>query len=266
MESSIGLVFRALVMLACLAVVPLVAMYGKYAPQFASAVMDAYKSRTQANAAAGPPSSAGDAPAFGGRSGGAADSATANGGLLPNMPARWNDRGRGARPLTDWQQPAGATPASTGSGLRQATFDESAAPVGGVTQAGLLNRSPAGSPLSAGGGSQTLSTAPKSQPADSADARLLNPATQSDAASQGADSTAQFSTIERRLRELGSTYYLLEALGPTIDRYRFICHMPLAGSGKNSRTRIFEAMSAKPIDAMQEVLTQIERWRSNSQP
>ena len=64
MGSSFGLLIRAMVMLACLAVVPLVAMYGKYAPDFAQALMEAYKSRTRANAESDPRAAGGGAAIF----------------------------------------------------------------------------------------------------------------------------------------------------------------------------------------------------------
>ena len=64
MQSSIGLVFRAMVMLACLAVVPAVAMYSKHGSDFAQAVIEAYQARTHAKAAADPRMAGGEAPPF----------------------------------------------------------------------------------------------------------------------------------------------------------------------------------------------------------
>ena len=105
MESSLGHVFRALVMLACLALVPALAMYGKYIPDFYQSVVEAYKARTKKSP---PPNGLTDAPPFGGSptNPGGAGPAT---GTAPNAavtPNRWSDSGQPARPLSDWQQPA----------------------------------------------------------------------------------------------------------------------------------------------------------------
>ena len=64
MQSSVGLAFRALVMLACLALVPLLAIYGKQLPDFYRAVVDAYKARTQPKGADPLAAIGSDAPAW----------------------------------------------------------------------------------------------------------------------------------------------------------------------------------------------------------
>ena len=63
---SLGLVFRALVMLACLAVVPLLALYGKFLPDIVQTVVEAVKSRGHSDATASPYAAGGEAPAFAG--------------------------------------------------------------------------------------------------------------------------------------------------------------------------------------------------------
>ncbi len=236
MESSIGLVFRALVMLACLAVVPLVAMYGKYAPDFAAAVMEAYKARTHGQQPGSGPPGTGNAPPF--SSGGVPGPAPlpapgALGANPPDMPAKWADASGTPRPLSQFST-QGASSGKTGDppgALQQAAFTEPAGRSPSTT--GANGAAPIGSAAS--------------------------PASDSDHSST---QCAQFSGFEQRLRELGATYYLLEAWGPSPQQYRFICHMPLAGSAKNSATRIFEATATSPLDAMHEVLTQIEHWRA----
>ncbi len=80
MESSLGHVFRAVVMLACLALVPALAMYGKHIPAFCQSVQDAYRARTQK--ADHGTSGASDAPAFGSP---AADSTGATAGRAKRL-------------------------------------------------------------------------------------------------------------------------------------------------------------------------------------
>jgi hypothetical protein len=70
--------------------------------------------------------------------------------------------------------------------------------------------------------------------------------------------------MEQRLRELGATYYLLETWGAGGDRYRFFCKMAIAGNADYNRNRIFQATAVDPLRAMQDVLGQVEQWRSGS--
>ena len=87
---SLGLVFRALVMLACLAVVPLVALYGKFLPDIVQAVVEAVKTRGHSNAIADPNTAGGEAPRFAGS---------------------WTPDGSAAPPPGPWVAPrAGASP------------------------------------------------------------------------------------------------------------------------------------------------------------
>jgi hypothetical protein len=76
------------------------------------------------------------------------------------------------------------------------------------------------------------------------------------------DSGERFTQIQRRLRDLGATYYLLETWGDRGDQFRFHCKMPVAGNP--NYTRPFEATHRDPIAAMQKVLEQIEAWRGGS--
>ena len=70
--------------------------------------------------------------------------------------------------------------------------------------------------------------------------------------------------MERRLRELGATYYLLEYLGNGAQHYRFYCKMSIAGNP--NLTRPFEATDSDPVQAMRHVLDQVQKWRAGSQP
>jgi hypothetical protein len=261
---SLGLVFRALVMLACLAVVPLVALYGKYAPDFAHAVMEAFKARTQAAAASDPKAAGGEAPPFAGSTSRASGGrpATLPGSPRTGAPAPWADRAQSARPLSDLErQPAGT--GSQNATLERASFN---APLNGRDgeDAGDPGRSADPPPLH---GSPKGSAAPMPLPARSiALASGVTAESHAGDASAADNCTAQFRRMEQRLRELGATYYLLETWGSSGDRYRFFCKMALAGNADYNRNRIFQATAADPLRAMQDVLGQVEQWRAGSTP
>ncbi len=68
-----------------------------------------------------------------------------------------------------------------------------------------------------------------------------------------------FITMQDRLRRLGATYYLLETWGNQRQFYRFYCQMAVGGN--SSYTRYFEAINANPLEAMADVLRQVEDWR-----
>ena len=83
-----------------------------------------------------------------------------------------------------------------------------------------------------------------------------------DAAAGPTSSTDPFRSIQDRLRELGATYYLLESWGTGQQMYRFYCKMSVGGSA--DYTRYFEASHADPLQAMREVLGQVESWRAGT--
>ena len=70
----------------------------------------------------------------------------------------------------------------------------------------------------------------------------------------------QFVYVQQRLRQLGATYYLLEAWGSDRQLYRFYCKMAVGGNA--SYTRYFEATDSNPLQAMAQVLQQVETWCS----
>ena len=73
----------------------------------------------------------------------------------------------------------------------------------------------------------------------------------------GSISTADpFHRIQDRLRQLGATYYLLESWGNQQQMYRFYCKMAIGGSA--DYTRCFEATNSNPLQAMRQVLQQVE--------
>jgi hypothetical protein len=73
----------------------------------------------------------------------------------------------------------------------------------------------------------------------------------------------QFDYVEKRLRQLGATYYLLESWGGQRQLYRFYCRMAIGGS--SNYTRYFEATDADALGAMGKVLAEVEAWRRGTQ-
>jgi hypothetical protein len=68
-----------------------------------------------------------------------------------------------------------------------------------------------------------------------------------------------FRAIQDRLQQMGATYYLLESWGTRQQMYRFYCKMAIGGSA--DYTRYFEATSDDPLQAMKQVLREVEAWR-----
>jgi hypothetical protein len=74
--------------------------------------------------------------------------------------------------------------------------------------------------------------------------------------------TDQFTYIQRRLRQLGATYYLLETWGTEGQYYRFHARMAVGGSA--NYVRHFEATDTDAVRAMAKVLEQVEAWQAGS--
>lgn len=92
----------------------------------------------------------------------------------------------------------------------------------------------------------------------------LNPPTQqlSPGVATGISAGAARDTIERRLRELGAVYCLLETYGRHAPRYRYHCQISPTGDPQLARS--FEANSSSPDGAMHEVLLQVEGYRAQA--
>jgi hypothetical protein len=64
--------------------------------------------------------------------------------------------------------------------------------------------------------------------------------------------------IERRLQQLGATYYRLEEWGNQGGVYRFICDMPIGNDLRLARS--FQAIRGDQLEAMADVLRQVEAF------
>ncbi len=80
------------------------------------------------------------------------------------------------------------------------------------------------------------------------------------AANAAAAPANPFEYVGQRLRELGATYYLLELWGDEQKLHRFYCRMAVGGNP--NCTRYFEATDADALTAMVRVLQEVEVWRS----
>jgi hypothetical protein len=76
--------------------------------------------------------------------------------------------------------------------------------------------------------------------------------------------TNPFMAMQDRLRQLGATYYLLETWGNQRQLFRFYCQMAVGGN--SNYTHYFEAINANPLQAMSDVLRQVEDWRGGGDP
>jgi hypothetical protein len=64
-----------------------------------------------------------------------------------------------------------------------------------------------------------------------------------------------------RLQQLGATYYVLESWGNDQQLYRCYCKVAVAGSA--AYTHCFEAIQADPLEAMLQVVRQVEAWKND---
>jgi hypothetical protein len=227
MQSSAVVTLRVAVMLTCLIVAPMAAIFGSSLPKVVTSLLQGK----------GLPPSSRDAHAVDLR---------AQGGEAPVFSA-------------SVQTPANANAAAS----RDAAPHW---PMGGVTPPAAPQQPPQ---------HQLPPIAPDQPPAtlpighvNPVSQSAVGPSTVSHAAPGAASAslpTGETSQVmERRLRELGATYYLLEYLGNSSQHYRFYCKMSIAGNP--NLTRPFEATDSDPVQAMRHVLEQVQKWRAGSQP
>jgi hypothetical protein len=251
MESSKVLAFRIFVMLSCLIIVPMAAIFGSAFPDVVKSVL---VDRIVAWSTGKPLESA--------RSGAEED------GFSQVKPG---ENVQSAQVDGRWEAPRWGTPA------------EGVIPAGATMVAGGGNQS-------AGfvGPSQPSRSAPQASPIERAavdeaprQPRVENPAGLEQAGppaplSQAAhepsgnptgqtpsgpvDQPDRFTAMERKLREHGAVYYLLETWGTDGELYRFHCRMAIANNP--NYTRHFEATDRDALKAMSQVLARVEAWRA----
>jgi hypothetical protein len=241
MQSTTVLAFRIFVMLSCLILVPMAAIFGSAFPDVVKSVLVDRIVEWSTGKKPDAAQAEGEQPGFGTVS--PAPPGVAAPGARGSEAPRWDAQSGGA-----WQgQPAAppeAVVAAGGPGVylpaanQQASYTgpPDANPVGSQSPQVNSEAATAGGPR----GIAPLSGAPdRGVPAEHPD---------------------RFTAMERKLREYGATYYLLETWGNEGELYRFHCKMAV-GNNPNY-TRHFEATDRDALQAMSQVLKRVESWRA----
>ena len=270
MQSSTAVMFRALVMLGCVVAIPLAAVVGKSLPDLVRGLLDGRWPGRSASAYG----SLGEAPRFEMAapvcpSGGAFPCPTD--GMSPAVSAEQTSLDRQKFPLEDtsvqpermagplsWPVVAASHEAPVGSA------SGSAAPAwasGGVSRPGLDDSRPGVSRVVPAPGSLSAIGPDRRQTSVPEPYKAADPAVGlSDPPAKARSTVDQFTYIQERLRELGATYYLLESWGSREQLYRFYCKVAVGGNP--NYTHYFEATDSDPLQAMGQVLRQVEGWRA----
>lgn len=222
-QSSSTVMLRALVMLACLVAIPLAAIFGTSMPEIARKLL-AGKGASQRSSDVDPDR---QDPQF---------EPMPRAEMASALPVPMNSPAAGG----GWQ----AGPTVLGSDRP----DRSA-----VISAGYEAVEPVFRPPGSTNWRQNASLPPVTHGGSASPALLPSPA----AAPSAFD---QFTQIQQRLRQLGTTYYLLETWGSDGQSYRFYCRVPIRGDRTNSR--YFEVIDTDQLRAMSRVLRQVETWRA----
>ena len=277
MQSSTTVACRALVMLACLIVIPLAAVFGTSLPKLVKALLEGRRGERTA--------SAGDvlaeAPPFGSTRDPVPPSGSSDGAPAPAWPRDDLNVAPG------W--PTGPVQADSGTHLLPGPMARDSTPTGGIESvlAGVpAPPLPSGTalasfesqvepPLGSASSDWPDPFPPEPPPAARTDRDLVPVVEAGRFRSAGppsggpvAESTPpqslpaadQFALVQRRLDELGATYYRLESWGNEGRLYRFYCRMAIGGS--SSYTRHFEAKDPDALGAMARVLREVEAWRA----
>ena len=260
MESSTILAFRIFVMLACLIIVPMAAIFGSAFPDVVKSVL---VDRVVAWSTGKPVESTRDnADPNGFREVSLGSTAvTARDGGGNSQAARWgtqnSDVASGqATPGHVAPDPA-AVPLSgadaTGGFNQSASFSAPADSATANPPAAHLQPMPE-SPYHPATNNQPGAKGPAGPSANS------SPYEPRSAAAAGAlEQPDRFTVMERKLRAYGATYYLLETWGDGGQSYRFHCRMAVGNDP--DYTRHFEATDRDALRAMSDVLKRIEAWR-----
>lgn len=247
MESRTVLAFRIFVMLSCLIIVPMAAIFGSAFPDVVKGLL-VDRIVYWATGKAPEPNREANQDGLG------TVKPAAQQGTYPGV-RRQTDAPRWDNPseATSWQMepsgsqssavlPAAASGPGPPAGNSQAVYVEAAPPSNHAAVGSVYSSGPAGA------------AAPVQGAVSSASAGDRPPAEGSRAQPD------PFTAMERKLREYGATYYLLETWGNDSQSFRFHCKMAI-GNNPNY-TRHFEATDHDALRAMQRVLERVEAWRA----
>lgn len=263
MDSSLVVAFRAFVMLACLVLVPLAAIFGSAFPDLVRSVLiDRFLPR-ESQHATGP--SGAEAPRF---------------GVAQSGPSQFEHQGeplqrQAVDPWQSRQSDRDVQQAAAWSATPQTNSQPPAAPLSIAQIPGNASAAPAASeaPLWQGGrgtdwrggATPTHNSAFNSQPTAPgpgamSPANVSSPPPTTLAAGLNPAHSDRFSAMEQRLRHSGALYYRLESWGNDPGLYRFYCRMPIAGNV--NVTQNFEATDKDALQAMSRVVAQVDQWRT----
>jgi hypothetical protein len=265
MESSTVLAFRIFVMLACLVVVPLAAIFGSAFPEVVKSVLVDRLVAWGTGKSPEPAKTAAEGGFGEVTPSGASGQSAANNWEAPRWGAQaaahnpWQPQGCNPPPLGI--VPTGAAGVNPSMGNQSASFAAPADPVQSSPGARPVQRGAAETPY----GNPPIENARAAKqfgypnrgsatPANNPAAMAASPA------QQPLEQPERFTAMERRLREIGATYYLLETWGNEGELYRFHCKMAI-GNNPNY-TRHFEATDRDALKAMAQVLERVEAWRA----
>jgi hypothetical protein len=262
MESSSVLAFRIFVMLSCLIVVPMAAIFGSAFPDVVKTqlvdriVAWSTGKPLESSSGEGDFSEVTSAPASNTARGNTGNWEAPRWGAASTAPASWQATAPGPGGVV----PAGAQGVNPATGNQSASFAAVADSARGATGPYPLQR-PAGETPNRGG-PLDLGPAVAQSPA------VVMPAGESRSAAVGHEASGEqcdrFTLMERKLREYGASYYLLETWGNDGDLYRFHCKMAVGANP--SYTRHFEATDRDALRAMAQVLEKVEAWRAGRLP
>ena len=267
MQSSAATAFRAVVMLACLIVIPLAALVGTELPDLAKNLLRDHlglvsiSSQSSLNDGPAFASVAQAAPPYGTQAAPAADWGANGWSFDPRWSGQKNQLGQLPQPL-----PAGSPAVASKIAGAFGASGDAARVHGGATQGAMLASHH--QPAASSGGLEFLRW-PENPMNDDSNAHAVTPAAafgppDPTPAVVGQPSGERFTEIQQRFRHLGATYTLLETWGDQGQLYRFYCRIGMAGSSTYSR--YFEATDEDPLGAMDKVLAQVEAWRSAGRP
>jgi len=235
MESSTVLAFRIFVMLACLIIVPMAAIFGSAFPDVVKSVL------VDRIVALG-----------GGNAEPAAPAANAQFGpdTAPGQPVARLNGAQGEAPV--WQgTPAGPTSPVVAAGAVNA-YSSTANQSASLSEVSGPARLPPGN--SAPGSGEASNHPAATRTGEAAGGSVVH------AGGSAWQSPEDFGGMERKLREHGAVYYLLETWGNEGEQYRFHCRMAIANNP--NYTRHFEATDRDALKAMSQVLSRVEAWRA----
>lgn len=260
MDSSLVVAFRAFVMLACLVLVPLAAIFGSAFPDVVKSVLiDRFLPREAQHTGA---THVAEAPRFGGANSASLYSAQPQTAPLQR---RAGDAFQNSSAPREVQQAAAWSPTAQspfsqpgGTNVPVAQIPDNRSPAASSSEAppwpGNTNSDwrGGGSPASGAVVMQQQATPQYASPMPSAAAPIPENSVQTQ--------SERFSAMEQHLRQGGALYYRLESWGNAPGLYRFHCRMPIAGNV--NVTQNFEATDKDALQAMSRVVAQVDQWRA----